>query len=130
MTMVASESLIRTRFDTMWTLTDYAKDGVPFRPTPGQAYVALFILPGEGKQVEMGILRRIRRIGLIDLQIFVPTGTGTGQAGVLTDAFADIFELRTISGVIFRAMSVARVGAKDAWTQYNASIPYQEDDLR
>jgi hypothetical protein len=78
----------------------------------------------------MGDTRRFRRVGIIEVQIFTPAGSGTGLATQLADTVRDIFEGRTISGVIFRATSLTRVGVDGAWMQHNASTPFQADELR
>jgi len=77
----------------------------------------------------MGKLRRFRRVGVMVVQIFVPAGSGDGTARELADSVADIFQGRTVSGVIFRGTGLTRVGIDGAWVQYNASTPYQADDL-
>jgi len=136
MGFAATESTIRSRFNTQWSslrptipvFFDNAGDDV--QPPQNSAWVRLTVLPGASQQVEMGRLRRWRRAGVIAVQIFVPAASGTGLAQELGDTVRDIFEGLTISSVIFRATSLNRVGLDGAWLQYNANTPFQADELR
>lgn len=135
----ATEQTIRERFVAQWAALHPT---VPYTfdnqgqddsfPTRDTAWVRVVILDGEAEQVEMGNTRRWRRTGLVVVQIFVPSGEGTGEAAQLCDSVRDIYEGRTINGVIFRATSRNRVGrGRDAvWVQWNASTPFQADELR
>lgn len=136
MGFAATESTIRSRFDTRWSslrptipvFFDNAGDDV--QPPQNSAWVRLTVLPGASQQVEMGRLRRWRRIGVVAVQIFVPAASGTGLAQELGDTVIEIFEGLTLSSVIFRATSLIRVGLDGAWLQYNANTPFQADQLR
>ena len=136
MGFAATESTIRSRFNTQWSslrptipvFFDNAGDDV--QPPQNSAWVRLTVLPGSSQQVEMGRLRRWRRIGVVAVQIFVPAASGTGLAQELGDTVIEIFEGLTLSSVIFRATSLIRVGLDGAWLQYNANTPFQADELR
>ena len=136
MGFAATESTIRSRFNTQWSslrptipvFFDNAGDDV--QPPQNSAWVRLTVLPGASQQVEMGRLRRWRRAGIIAVQIYVPAASGTGLAQELGDTVRDIFEGLTLSSVIFRATSLNRVGLDGAWLQYNANTPFQADELR
>jgi len=136
MGFAAAETTIRTRFNSEWSslrptipvFFDNAGDSV--QPPQNSAWVRLTVLPGTSQQVEMGRLRRWRRVGVIAVQIYVPAASGTGLAQELGDTVRDIFEGLTLSSVIFRATSLNRVGLDGAWLQYNATTPFQADELR
>jgi hypothetical protein len=124
---------IRQRFETEWaaaqpTVTATFGD-VDTTPPEDEAYVRLHILPGDQRQVSMGKYRRFRRVGVVIVQIYVPAGKGDGLARELADSVADIFQGRTVSGVIFRGTGLTRVGIDGAFVQWNAQTPYQADDL-
>jgi hypothetical protein len=132
--MYANDSaVIRQRFAAQWAGVSptiaYTFGDVKFDPPAAAPWVRLTILPGEAVQVEMGMKRRVRRTGLVVVDIFVPAGSGDGLAKSLGDAVAGIFQLRTLSGVVFRATSMERVGPDGPWVQYSASTPYQADSL-
>lgn len=135
-----TSQVIRDRFNTEWAL---AQPNVPFAfdnqgkdestfPSRDSAWVRLIILDAESTQVEMGMQRRWRRPGMVDVQVFIPAGDGDGLAAELCDTVRDIFEGRTISGVIFRATSRRRVGRgrDSAWVLWSASTAFQADELR
>lgn len=136
MGFAATESTIRSRFNTQWAslrptipvFFDNAGDDV--QPPQNSAWVRLTVLPGASQQVEMGRLRRWRRAGVVVVQIYVPAASGTGLAQELGDTVIEIFEGLTLSSVIFRATSLNRVGLDGAWLQYNAVTNFQADELR
>lgn len=136
MGFAATESTIRSRFNTQWSslrptipvFFDNAGDDVT--PPQNSAWVRLTVLPGDSQQVAMGNTRRWRRVGVCAVQIFVPAASGTGLAQELGDTVIEIFEGLTLSSVIFRATSLNRVGLDGAWLQYNANTPFQADELR
>lgn len=140
MGFAATSQTIRERFSAQWSalqptvpysVDNQGKDDDVF-PSRDAAWVRLTLLDGEAEQVEMGGTRRWRRTGVIEIQIFIPAGDGDGQSAELCDTVRDIFEGRTISGVIFRATSRRRVGRgrDSAWVQWNASTTFQADELR
>lgn len=137
MTIDAIGSAIRQRFVDNWTRSEVYtfdnqgqfSDGTRDAPSKA-AWVRFSILHGTAQQVEMGNSKRIRRPGVIVLQIFLPSTSGTGLAEEISDAFADIFETRTAESIVYRAMDVSRVGLQGAWLQYNASINFHKDDFR
>lgn len=136
MGFAAYESTIRTRFDTEWQAQspsiEYTFDnaGELTEVPDNEPWVRLTVLPGTAQQVEMGNTRRWRRPGVVVVQIFVPAASGTGLAQELGDRVRDIFEGRTVSGVVFRATSLSRVAIDGPWLQYNATTPFHADELR
>jgi len=129
----ADASTIRQRFDAEWPLLHpgvvHTFGDVETDPPDADTWVRVSTLSGAQTQVSMGKLRRFRRVGVVIVQIFVPAGGGDGVARELADSVAAIYQGRTVNGVIFRGTGLTRVGADGAWVQYNASTPYQADDL-
>lgn len=131
---------IRQRFDDEWPVEQpgvaFSFGDVEFNPPDTEPWVRVSTLSGAQTQVSMGKLRRFRRVGIVVVQIFVPAGSGDGIAREFADSVAAIYQGRTIDGVIFRGTGLTRVGitgttrTRDgAWVQYNATTPYQADDL-
>jgi len=127
---------IRTRFDTEFPLLQasvpytFDNQGELNAFTKDEAWVRVTILNGTAQQVEMGNKKRWRRPGVLEIQIFLPTGDGTGLKDRIGDTIRDIFEGRTIDGVVFRATSLERSGIDGPWIQFNCSTPFQADELR
>jgi len=136
MGFAATEQVIRSRFNTLWAAAQsnvqvfFDNAGDDITAPENAAWVRLTVLPGDSQQVEFGMTRRWRRVGQVVVQIFVPAASGTGLALELGDTVRDIFEGLTVSGVIFRATALNRVGLDGAWLQYNASTSFQADELR
>ena len=136
MGFAATEQVIRERFEAQWPTLQptvpytYDNQGELNANTPDDPWLRVTILGGTAQQVEMGNCRRWRRPGIVEIKIFLPTSDGTGDAAIFGDTIRDIFEGRTISGVIFRATSLERAGVDGSWLQYNCSTPFQSDELR
>jgi hypothetical protein len=138
MTAVISQT-IRTRFNDQWptlqpTVPHYfAGQEVPFRELAERAWVRLTILPGNVAQAAIGGATgsgRVKRTtGIAVVSIFVPIAEGDGLAQELADSVASVWEMSTLSGVIFRATTPQRIAEEGAWLQYNATTPYQGDTL-
>lgn len=129
----ADSQTIRERFNTQWPIEqptiDFSFADVDYNPTKDNPWVRLSVLTGEQRQVSMGLFRRFRRTGVVSVQIFVPAGSGDGLAKELADSVANIFQGRTVEGVIFRGTDLTRVGVDGAWAVWNATTAYQADDL-
>lgn len=106
----------------------YTFADVDYVPPKDSPWVRLTVLPGDQRQVSMGMLRRFRRVGVATVNIFVPAGRGDGLAKQLADSVAAIFMGRTVDGVIFRGTELTRVGVDGAWSVWAANTPYQADD--
>ena len=128
----ADATTIRNQFNSQWPIEQptvvFKFSDVDYKPDIDEPWVRLTILPGTQTQVSMGAVRRFRRIGVIIVQIFVPAGSGDGLARELADSVANIYQGRTINGVICRGTGLDRVGVEGAWSMWNAGTPYQADD--
>ena len=128
----ADSQIIRERFNTRWPIEQpsvaFSFADVDYEPTKDQPWVRLSVLTGDQTQVGLGDLRRFRRIGIVNVAIFIPAGSGDGLAKELADSVASIFMGRTVSGVIFRGTGLTRVGVDEAWTLWNCDTPYQADE--
>lgn len=125
---------IRSRFEALWPAefspaVPHTFSDVEYEPTEGDAWVRLTVISGEQRQVGNGNFRRFRRTGVVAVSIFLPAGSGDGQAQEIADAVANIFMGRTVNGVIFRGTGLTRVGRDGAWQVWTADTPYQADDL-
>ena len=119
--------LIRERFSESYDRTPVAWPNKGFQPQSQEPWVRLTILGGDGRQVATAG-RRLRRVGVITAQVFVPEGSGDRKAHEIADAVAGIFEAMTLEGVRFRAADLEHVGADGGWYQLNVSIPFEWDE--
>ena len=130
---------IRERFAVQWfplrPTVPVAYDNTAFDPAVDARdpdgnpapWLRLTVLPGDGFQASLGIPKVWRSTGIAVVQVFTPTGQGDGLANELADDAASVFRGVSLPGLIFRAPSLTRIGAEDAWYQINVSTPYQSD---
>jgi len=131
MSFADERKAIESRFQQNWTGAPVKYENAPF-PDTADAYVALFVLEGEGEQISLGDAPLRRWAGVIVVQVFVPERSRTNQALVYADSVRAIFERQEFasgaSGLIrCRVTSVKKVGVRDGWYQVNASTPYIRD---
>lgn len=129
----ADSQSIRELFLANWATAQpdvpLAYPDTKFDPPKNSAWARLTILTGAETQVSMGKLRRFRRLGIVDVGLFLPLGSGDGQAKLLADSVASVLRGRTVGNMVFRAVSLQRVGIDGAHVHYAASTPYQSDEL-
>lgn len=89
-----------------------------------EPWVALFVQPATGRQVEVG--GRDRYTGTIIVQVFVPQGDGDGEAWAIADAVKEALGRGTHDGVLYRSGYVDNVGGDGrGWHQLNVNVPFQ-----
>jgi hypothetical protein len=77
---------------------------------------------------------KLRSLGIVYLQIFLPLESGTAEADQAADAFASVFDMRSIpvtgttSYAVMETASLESTGDRDGYRQYNASIPFRADE--
>lgn len=95
---------------------------------PTGTWARLTIRGGDARQVAVGA-KRIRRPGLVFVQVFVPEGQGAKDALDAAEQAADVFETMTIGGIRFRAASIEPEGVDGSgWYMVIVRIPFQYDD--
>lgn len=98
-------------------------------------YGRLSIQQGERYSAAIGAAR-IRSIGVVYLQIFIPEGGGTKPGTDAGDAMAAVFDNRTIA--LLDATGFIRMGfamsdgaiSREGYEQHNYSAAYQQDENR
>ena len=95
------------------------------------AFCRLDIIFGDANQVGAGGLsgRRVRTIGVAMVGIWTPRGEGYGEVYRIADTIADIWQVSTIQGIIYRASSLVPAGEEGSWVQHNVSTPFQADEI-
>ena len=126
---------IESRFATNYTSTPihFWSANVPFKPTPGQSYVAISISYGDGRQITLGEIPQVHRYtGIIIVQIFTPEDKGAKASDDIADLVDPIFRRAQfsfgVSGVITCRTPVKEVvGVKDGWYQVNMKCLFKRD---
>lgn len=131
-------------FSKEWGITtSVAWPNVSFEPKAGVPWVRFNVLTGESQQASIGSpgSNYFRYTGVIDVQVFTPTGTGTPTSLGLADKVIEIFHKAELPGYRFSAGYVAggsssfgviveNSSSSSGWRQCNVRIPYRRDSLK
>lgn len=101
-------------------------------PRDDIGWLALFVLPGPGRQITLNDVPLHRYDGTVIAQVFQKERTGTETVNKLAGQFAEVFRGRSLclddSGLIrFRTPSALVIGANSGWYQINVNAPYFRD---
>ena len=116
------------QFDNVLGMVDNAGNIVN-TPEALDEWVSLTILTNDNTQAELGS-KFSRQEGIISVQVFVKTGTGTQRARVLAESIRTIYHIVNFSDITTRACSMTVVGEQaggqdtDNFYQVNLDIPY------
>ena len=96
------------------------------------AWVRVVVRPQQFRQKTQGGPgnRIFERDGLILVQIFTPSNTGTAEANSLGQSIVDIFEGSRFGGVVVTSMTARKVGTDGKWFQVLAEGTYDYDELK
>lgn len=119
---------VYVQFDNVLGLVDSAGNSVDNEQNLSE-WVRLTILTNDSQQAELGT-KFTRQEGIISVQIFVKTGTGTQRARVITESIRTIFHIVQFDDITTRAGSTTVVGEQtgtgdtDNFYQINIDFPY------
>ena len=117
---------IESRFKTIWgNTTAIAWDNIDFNPSDDTEWVRIAIVPGEEQFVSMG---KMRKVGVIIIQIFVPEFKGSKRSNELIDLTTKTWRNKEFSGIRCREITVNRLGQSNGWFQTNVSIPFWKEE--
>lgn len=103
----AIRSAMTARLQTLANLPAVAWENVPFTPAAGAVYLKPALLPGEPLQAEIGTTGLNMHMGVYQISIFAPAGSGVSAINTLRDAICDHFKRGvelTYSGVTVRCV--------------------------
>ena len=130
MTFEQIRNIITTRM-TQWTGipasdVDYPNSPKPFNPVGRAIWARLADIPALSSTPEIGLSPKVRRTGLIVVQLFVPSYKGTLAITRAADALVQHFEFFSEAGFDCYAASATSVGDDgNGWYQVNIQIPYR-----
>lgn len=109
-----------------------AWDNVSFTPVNGEAWVRVSLQHNISNMVSVGGPNvKIRRFGILFVQVFVPEGNGTALAEQIADNVATTLEAKQMdTGLTFQETTKREVGVGAGWYQVNVSTPFYYDDNR
>lgn len=105
-----------------------AWDNVEYNPKPNENWIRVSIQNNISEQVSFGPTVRIRRSGIVLIQIFVLKNNTTLEVNKITDALVNVFEVKNCPGVTFFSPRVNEIGISEGWFQTNISVPFYFDD--
>lgn len=76
--------------------------------------------------------RRFRRVGVLTVQIFTPTGEGLSNADIFAKVALDAFEGNSTGSdaIEFRNVTVNEVGRDGPWYQTNVLTEFEYDEVK
>lgn len=107
---------------------DYPNNDQPFDRQGKAIWARLADVPGLSSSTEVGIGPCVRRTGIIVIQLFVPTYTGTLAITRAADTLVEHFQFYSDPGGPFDCFAAsAQVVGDDGlgWYQVNVRIPYR-----
>lgn len=108
-------------------------DNHKFTQPIGAPWARLSIARGTRAPAAIGGAK-LRSLGIVYLQIFLPLESGTAEADQAADAFASVFDLRSIaitgstSYAVMETASQESAGDREGYRQVNVSIPFRVDE--
>jgi hypothetical protein len=124
---------LKTRFNTVWAhRTPVDLPNVVFTlPSPPAPWLRFRISGGSDRRTTIGSeLNNYRNVGSIDVQIFVPVGTGDAIAFQRADEVAAIFRGWCGTNIRCRSPRIKEVGVDGSgYYQVNCIIPFIRDEL-
>lgn len=116
---------------------------VSFMPGFNEPWVRFNVVTGEAQQASIGSpgANYFRYTGVIDVQVFTPTGAGDSAALELADKIIGIFYNAEMSGYRFSpgyiaggstgfGVIVQNSSSSSGWRQHNVRIPYRRDSFK
>lgn len=129
MSFANERNVIEVKFKDGWSnLTNpppVAYENVNFTMPVDSPWVRLNILNGASGYRAINNLKRWT--GVIIVQIFVPSGSGTKKARVYADEAATIFDSKRFNDIVCNVASINSIGVNNAFYQMNVSIPFWRD---
>ena len=128
---------VETRLNTNMGIT-YPMWGVKIPnvkfDTPDQ-YVAHTILEGDSQQTTLGNVAQVRHVGVLQIDVYVQTDSGTGTLNEVVDFVGGLFtrlsaNLEDQARVVFRTAKSRNMGSHDGYERKVVSIPWYRDEVK
>jgi len=142
MSIEAKTNAVRSAFNTNITVAesiDTAWDNAPFTPpSDGSLWCRASVLFGQSFQPTCGSAKHTRFPGILAVQVFSPLEVGDKDALALADTIRGVFNLVTISEVVYGVVSIDRMGRDSGssrqagtgkWYQVNVFCPFYFDEF-
>lgn len=133
-----SQKAIRAAIETQlndWAVGfDYrvAWENAPFAPAADELWLRCTMLPAETRSDDLGGDHRAF-VGVVQIDAFVPSGTGPGVGAALVDELAELFPASSyiagegVSVLIQTPLSVGPAQTDESWWVLPCSFTYRAD---
>lgn len=114
---------------TNWTQTpvSYPNEDFDKPENPKEPWMRVSINEGEINRAEIGNNGIHRQLGLINLQIFIPAGTGTGNLSPLVEDARSLLTEKTFGDIRIDSPRESRPGKNRGWFGHTMKFPYERD---
>lgn len=129
MSLATARRDIEKRLSDNWATTPIAFDNVYYEPVKGTPWIQLSIQEGDAFRVNIGTPGVHRQTGIILIQIFTDTKSGTHIIRQYADTLSELFRDVQFNGITCREVDPVAVGFVEGWYQYNLNIPYYYDGV-
>ena len=130
MASAAAQIAIENQFNTNFSGCPVSYQNVPYTPEPGTTYCEFEVLNSVSHRAEIGSSTPLHRnYGLINVNFFLPLGSGTNAGRVLADTAAAIFRDQSFSGITCRSPLVKNIGEVEGWYVINMNCFFYHDEI-
>lgn len=124
-------ALFRTAWGDRPALYENVRGSPPRRPIPWARVTLRHITGAQASLAGGSGTRRWERVGILTVQIFVPSGQGLAGAQSLAKIAVDAYQGQTTpGGVWFRNVRLTEVGPDGDWFQVNALAEFVYDEIQ
>ena len=116
--------ILTQRMSDMWVDTPVAwPNGSPISGV--DSWVRFAVVPGLLEKTSIGSdVQHYRLSGYVAVQVFVPAGSGDGEAGRMAWEVGEVFRGYGSGGVRCSDPEFRPVGVSDGWYQINVTVPF------
>lgn len=108
-------------------LWDGVDQELPIDNTP---FIKTKVEVTNSRSASLGPNRKIRRLGNVSFQIFVPKDTETNELDAIMDALKNIFETKLLSGFTFDEIQTSKPGTTEGWFMANMFVGFWADEIQ
>ena len=123
-------SLFMTQFSDPDIVIGY--DNSSLTPLPDKPWLRLNIIPAFGVQDTLAPVgdRKFRRGGVIGCSFAIPAGTWTAKCDEIAQKLIDVFESKTVNGIIISSGVYSQNGQDGNWFMAEVVFDFEFVDLK
>lgn len=108
-------------------------ENVKFNQPSGSLFVAVYVIDGDSFPANLGDKFTERHVGIIQIDVMTPEGSGTSNRNKLSDRISEIFRIKQAvlddgSSVTFRSPRTTPLGNEGLFDRVAITFPYYRDE--